>query len=130
MVSVAGGNKGPDIQKVGPANCKNSLGKGSIHSAKVILVEGDADDFIPYVESATGTHGFVIMVPVVEKDGWLLDMLWRVTMAYAGLPSLVRSRSNVQKMVEAVMNYKSRPARHGKSKASRSPAAKQGRLRS
>lgn len=87
-----------------------------INSPKVIMVEGEADEFVPNAEPAIGMHGFAIMVPPGEKDGWLLDMLWRVTIAYAGLPSLLRSRSNVRKMVEAVMNYKSRPVRRAKPK--------------
>lgn len=121
--SMAGGAKVPHIEKDRRANRRNSLRKGSIHSSKVILVEGNADEFVPNVEPATGMHGFVIVVPQGEGDNWLLDLLWRVTMAYAGLPSLHRSRSNVRKMVEAVMNYKSRPVQRAKSKTSRSPRA-------
>lgn len=84
--------------------------KGSIKSPRVILVEGEADEFIPGVESASGMHGFAIVVPTEQRDGWLLDILWRITMAYAGMPSLLSNRAKVSKMVEAVMSYESRSA--------------------
>jgi len=116
MTSVPRGAKVPCIEKDRPANRRNSVRAGSIHSANVVLVEGNADEFVPNVEAATGMHGFAIMVPASEGENWLLDMLWRVTIAYAGFPSLLRSRSKVQKMVEAVMNYKSRPVKGAKPK--------------
>ena len=55
-----------------------------IHSQNVILVEGDADEIVPNAKLATDMHGFVIMVPPGEGGERLLDMLWRITMAYAG----------------------------------------------
>lgn len=85
-----------------------------IHSPRVILVEGAAEEFVPNVEPAADMHGFAIMVPPGEGSEWLLDMLWRITMAYAGMPSLLTSRANVRKMIEAVMSRESRelkPAR-------------------
>lgn len=85
-----------------------------IHSQSVILVEGDADEIVPNAKLAADMHGFVIMVPPGEGGERLLDMLWRITMAYAGMPSLLRSRTTVRKMVEAVWSKESRepkPAR-------------------
>ena len=93
-----------------------------IHSQSVILIEGDADDIVPNAELSADMHGFVIMVPPGEGSEWFLDMLWRITMLYAGMPSWLRSRARVSKMVEAVMSKKSRapklarhPARKSKS---------------
>lgn len=103
MTSVTGGNKVPRIQKK-PASHRSNLAKGGIHSRKVILIESDADEFVPNLESATGMHGFAIMVPPEQRNGWLLDMLWRITMAYAAMPSLLYTRTNVRKMVEAVIS--------------------------
>ena len=73
-----------------------------IHSQRVILIEGDADEIVPNAKLAADMHGFVIMVPPGEGGERLLDMLWRITMAYAGMPSMLRSRTTVRKMVEAV----------------------------
>ena len=86
-----------------------------IHSQSVILVEGDADEIVPNAKLAADMHGFVIMVPPGEGGERLLDMLWRITMAYAGMPRLLRSRTTVRKMVEAVWSKESRkpkPASH------------------
>jgi hypothetical protein len=85
----------------------------------VVLIEGDADDVIPSIERATGMHGFAIMVPQDQKDGWLLDMLWRITMAYAAMPSLLYSRAKVRKMVEAVMSHEPRSVDFDKPKRTR-----------
>lgn len=85
-----------------------------ILSPRVILIEGNADEFVPNAESAAGMHGFAILVPPGEDHEWLLDMLWRITIAYAGRPSLLMRRAMVSKMVEAVMSKESRepePAR-------------------
>ena len=79
-----------------------------IHGQRVILVEGYADEFVPNVESAIGMQGFAITVPPGERGEWLLDMLWRITMAYAGMPRLLTSRATVRKMVEAVMSKECR----------------------
>jgi hypothetical protein len=79
-----------------------------IHSQRVILVEGYADEFVPNVEPAAGMQGFAITVPPGERGEWLLDMLWRITMAYAGMPSLLMSPATVRKMVEAVMGKECR----------------------
>jgi hypothetical protein len=87
-----------------------------IHSQSVILVEGDADEIVPNAKLAADMHGFVIMVPPGEGGERLLDMLWRITMAYAGMPRMLRSRAKVSKMVEAVWSKESRkpkPARKG-----------------
>jgi len=107
MMSMAGRAKGTHAQRQSGSSW-NALGLGSIHSPKVILIEGDADEFIPNIERATGMHGFAIVVPPDQKDGWLLDMLWRITMAYAAMPSLLYSRAKVRKMVEAVMSHEPR----------------------
>lgn len=85
-----------------------------IHSDRVILLEGVADEIVPNAKLAADMHGFVIMVPPGEGGERLLDMLWRITMAYAGRPSMLRSRTTVRKMVEAVWSKESRepmPAR-------------------
>ncbi|MGA2728454.1 MAG: hypothetical protein ABSE96_11605 [Terracidiphilus sp.] len=85
-----------------------------IHGQRAILIEGNADEFVPNSEPAAGMHGFAIMVPPDEAGERLLDMLWRITIAYVGIPSLLRSRAKVSKMVEAVMGSESRhpkPAR-------------------
>jgi hypothetical protein len=85
-----------------------------IHSERVILIEGSADEIVPNAKLTADMHGFVIMVPPGEGSEWFLDMLWRITMLYAGRPSWLRSRSRIAKMVEAVMSNESRepsPAR-------------------
>lgn len=93
-----------------------------IHSEKVILIEGAADEIVPNAKLAADKgfviaadmHGFVIMAPPGEGGERLLDMLWRITMAYAGKPSLLTSRTTVRTMVEAVWSKDSRepqPAR-------------------
>ena len=97
-----------------------------IHSQRVILVEGFADEFVPNVEPATGMQGFAILVPPGERGERLMDMLWRITMAYAGMPRLLTSRATVRKMVEAVMSKKSRgsePVRHPAPKTSKADRA-------
>lgn len=81
-----------------------------IHSSRVLLLEGNADEFVPNAKLAKGMHGFVIMVPAEEGDNWLLDMVWRITMAYAAMPSLFYSRAKVRTMVEAVMARKKKRA--------------------
>lgn len=86
-----------------------------IHSQSVILVEGDANEIAPSAKLAADVHGFVIMVPHGEEREWFLDLLWRITMLYAGRPSCLRSRARVTKMVQAVMSKESRepsPARY------------------
>lgn len=94
-----------------------------IHSERVILLEGVADEIVPNAKLAADMHGFVIMVPPGEGGERLLDMLWRITMVYAGRPNLLRSRTIVRKMVEAVWSKErrepkpaSRPARGGTSR--------------
>jgi hypothetical protein len=92
-----------------------------IQSQSVILVEGDADEIAPNAKLAADMHGFVIMVPPSEGGERLLDMLWRITMAYAGMPSMLRGRKTVSKMVEAVWSKESRAL-----KPARRPARKSG----
>lgn len=85
-----------------------------IHSERVILIEGSAGAIVPNATMAADMHGFVIMVPLGEESEWFLDLLWRITMLYAGRPSWLRSRARVTKMVQAVMSKESRepsPAR-------------------
>jgi hypothetical protein len=79
-----------------------------IYSDRVILLEGNADEIVPSARLAAEMHGFVIMVPPGEGGESLLDMLWRITMAYAGRPGILRSRTTVRKMVEAVWSKESR----------------------
>jgi len=79
-----------------------------INSHRAALIEGDADEIVPDARLAADMHGFVIMVPPGEEGERLLDMLWRITMAYAGKPSMLRSRTTVRKMVEAVWSKESR----------------------
>jgi hypothetical protein len=85
-----------------------------IHSERVTLIERVADEIVPNAQLAADMHGFVIMVPPGEGSEWFLDILWRITMLYAGTPSWLRSRARVTKMIEAVMSKESRepgPAR-------------------
>lgn len=123
MTSMAGGAKVPHPEKDRSANSRTYLGNGNIYGRKVILLEGDAREVAPNIERVAGMHGFVVMVPPSDDDNWLLDLLFRVTLAYAAMPSLLRSRSKVQKMVEAITNYKSRPAKRAKPKPSSSARA-------
>ena len=95
----------------------------AIHSQRVILVEGNADDIVPNAKLAADMHGFVIMVPPGEGGERLLDMLWRITMAYAGRPTLLASRSTVRKMVEAVWSKESR-----EDKPAHRPVSKRGKV--
>lgn len=106
-------------------NCpeKESMSEIKIHSANVILIEGCAHEFVPNAKPATDMHGFVIMVPPGEGSDWLLDMVWRISMAYAGLPRLLMNRGTVRKMVEAVMstNAKEPKRAHSTTIESRAP---------
>jgi len=79
-----------------------------IHSARVMLVEGSAQEFAPEVASAAGMQGYAILLPPCEESERLLDMLWRISIAYAGMPRLLKRRANVSKMVEAVMSKRNR----------------------
>jgi len=79
-----------------------------IHSQRVILIEGDADEIVRDTQFASDMHGFAIMVPPGEEGERLLDMLWRITMAYAAKPSMLASRTTVRKMAEAVWSKESR----------------------
>jgi hypothetical protein len=94
-----------------------------IHSERVILIEGNADEIVSNAKLTADMHGFVIMVPPGEGSEWFLDMLWRVTMLYAGRPSWLRSRSRVAKMVEAVMSKESREPTPARSQARKSELA-------
>ena len=93
-----------------------------INSDRVILFEGNADEIVPIAKLAAKMHGFVIMVPPGEGGERLLDMLWRITMAYAGRPRMLRSRTTVRKMVEAVWSKEIR-----EDKPARRPARKSGK---
>jgi hypothetical protein len=94
-----------------------------IHSQRVILIEGDADEIVRDAQFASDMHGFVIMVPPGEGGERLLDMLWRITMAYAGMPSLLRSRTTVRKMVEAVWSKECREDKPARRKVRKSGQA-------
>jgi hypothetical protein len=124
MTSAAGGARVPHPEKDRSANRRTYLDNGNINGRKVILLEGDVREVAPNIERVADMHGFVVMVPPSDDDNWLLDLLFRITMAYAAMPSLLRSRSKVQKMVEAIMNYKGRPAKRAKPKPSSSASAK------
>lgn len=102
-----------------------------IHSPNVILVEGYGYELVPDAKPAAGMHGFAIIAPPGEGSEWLLDMLWRITMAYAGLPSLLMNRATVRKMVEAVMsaNAKELKRAQGPKIESRSPERARGNRR-
>ena len=93
-----------------------------IHSERVVLLEGNVAEIVPNAKLAADMHGFVIMVPLGDEGEKLLDMLWRITIAYAGRPSLLRSHTTVRKMIEAVWGKERRddqPAHH--------PARKRGK---
>lgn len=90
-----------------------------IHSSRVVLIEGKSDELLPNTESAVGMHGLAIMVPPGAGGDWLLDIVWRIAMAYAAMPSLLYSRANVRTMVEAVMSHQSRPIESAKTKPAR-----------
>ena len=92
-----------------------------IFSSRVTLVEGNVDELVSIAHLVKDMHGFAIVFPPREEGEWLLDMLWRITMAYAAKPSLLRSRATVRKMVEAVMSKESR-----KPRPARSPVRKRG----
>jgi len=94
-----------------------------IHSERVILLEGNADEIVPKSKLASGMRGFVIMTPTGERSEWFLDMLWRITMLYAGMPSWLRSRARVTKMIEAVMSKESREADPARRQARKSGQA-------
>jgi hypothetical protein len=96
------------------------MAAGDIHSSNVVLLEGIADELVPKAESVAGMRGFVIMVPLGEDYEWFLDLLWRITIVYAGKPSWLRSRTKMSQIVEAVMSKEKRdpkpaqrPARSG-----------------
>jgi len=63
--------------------------------------------------------GYAIVVPPGPEGEKFLDLLWRITMVYAGRPSWLRSRARVSKMIEAVIGKGGRqpeplrPARKG-----------------
>lgn len=91
------------------------MSAGDIHSARVILLEGDADLLVRNAKAVAGMRGFMIMVPHGDDHEWFLDLLWRMTMVYAGKPSWLKSRAKMSRMVEAVMCKESRkpkPASH------------------
>ena len=92
-----------------------------IHSSKVTLIEGNVDELVSVAHLAKDMHGFAIVFPPGEEGELVLDMLWRITMAYAAKPSLLRRRATVRKIVEAVMSNESR-----KPKPARSPERKSG----
>ena len=79
-----------------------------IFSRNVILVEGGADEIVPNDKLTAGMYGFAVLVPPTRSSEWFLDLVWRITIAYAGRPSLLRRRTMVRKMVEAAMSKESR----------------------
>jgi hypothetical protein len=103
---AAPGGSAPDFSDIpGRRSAKPHI---KIHSSRVVLAEGTSEEHIPAAEEAAGMHVVAIMVPPGESGEQLVDMMWRIAMVYAGLPSLLYSRSKVQKMVEAIMIRKSR----------------------
>lgn len=94
----------------------NRPGRGNmpgIHSQAVTLIEGDAGEIVPNARLAANMHGFVIMVPHGDDHEWFLDLLWRITMLYAGRPNWLRSRAKMSQMVAAVMSKENRGSRPG-----------------
>jgi hypothetical protein len=90
------------------------MSDGRIDGKRVVMVEGDAGEFIPNKERAAGMHGFVVVVPPGEAGERFLDLVWRFTMVYEIMPSWLSRRVKVTKMVEAVMgkeNREQKPAR-------------------
>lgn len=85
-----------------------------ISSERVILVEGDAGELVPGAKLKADMHGFVVMVPPGDEGERLLDMLWRITMAYAARPSMLASRTMMRKMIEAVWSKESREPKPGR----------------
>ena len=93
------------------------MSEGRIHSNRVIMVEGDAGEFIPNEESAAGMHGFVVVVPPGEAEERFLDLMWRFAMLYAGMPGWLSRRAKMAKMVEAVMGKERRQQKPARSSA-------------
>lgn len=116
-----------------PAGFYRNVGKGlakragmsvvKIDSERAILVEGGADEFAPKLKEAAGMRGFAIMVPHGEDYHWFLDLLWRVTAAYAGMPRLIMNRKTVTQMVEAVMSTAKCERKSARNRARRSGPA-------
>lgn len=83
--------------------------KEIISSASVHVFEGSADELVPKAKLPTDMHGFAIVVPSGEDHEWKLDLLWRIAILYAANPRILKSRTNVTKIVEAVMQATRRP---------------------
>ena len=94
-----------------------------IHSESVILVEGDAGEFVPKEKSAARMHGFVVVVPPGDAGEQFLDLVWRFTMLYAAMPGWLSRRAKVAKMIEAVMSKESRDQKPARPPASESGLA-------
>lgn len=99
-----------------------------IYSPRVVLVEGNVSD-IADAKLETNMHGFVIVVPPGQEGERLLDMLWRITMAYAGKPGMLRSPTTVRKMVEAVWSKESRELANITVRKNRTSACFRGRTK-
>ena len=93
------------------------MSEGRIHSNRVIMVEGDAGEFIPNEESAAGMHGFVVVVSPDAAGERFLDLVWRFAMLYAGMPGWLSRSAKVAKMVEAVMGKERRQQKPARSSA-------------
>lgn len=63
------------------------MSEGGISHEKVIMVEGDASEFVPKEKSATCMQGFVVVVPPRDTGEWIVNLVWRFTMFYAAIHS-------------------------------------------
>jgi hypothetical protein len=84
--------------------------KEIISSASVRLFEGTADQLVSKTKLLSGMHGFAILVPSGEEHEWKLDLIWRIAILYAAQPGILKSRSKVLRIVEAVMAAAKRPS--------------------
>lgn len=83
--------------------------KEIISSESVRVFEGAANELVPKAKLPRDMHGFAILVPDGEAHEWMLDLLWRVGILYAAQPRILKSRTKVARIVEAVMRAASRP---------------------
>ena len=83
--------------------------KEIISSASVHVFEGTANELVPKAKLPRDMHGFAIVVPGGEDHEWKLDLLWRVAILYAAQSRILKSRTKVAKIVEAVMRAAERP---------------------
>jgi hypothetical protein len=83
--------------------------KEIVSSESVRVFEGAANELVPKAKLPSDMRGFAIVVPGGESHEWMLDLLWRVAILYVAQPSILKSRTKVAKIVEAVMRAAGRP---------------------